>query len=475
MEVLPITGDASAPKLGGNGPVLDWAVKMHTFDANATLDKAASITPEQIDAIADQIACFHQNITIAPANSEYGSPEQVQAPVLQNTAQIRSLSLPPPSSDAPSSWLLDALIPVENWSRAEGLRLMPHFAERKSAGFIRECHGDLHLGNIAWIDNAPLIFDGIEFNPALRFIDVISEIAFLMMDLMHRGQSTMAWRVLNRYLEQTGDYAGLAALPYYLSYRAMVRAKVSAIRAYQEGGQGNDSLPDLSECLSYLRLAGTISVARTDARSGLNAPIMIMMHGVSGSGKSVIAQQLLEDIGAIRLRADVERKRLFNLNPLDSSRHIPGGIYTREAGGRTRDRLLALTSTLLREGFHVIVDATFLAIDWRSPFEEMATTQRVAWFLVSPDVPHAELRRRVESRAQSGQDASEATVEVLDAQLASFQALSRMEMRHTVQVPTGATPGATRASTLAALRALREVLCEASCEADSASQGKGLS
>jgi len=352
---------------------------------------------------------------------------------------------------------------------------MPHFAERKSAGFNRECHGDLHLGNIAWIDNAPLIFDGIEFNPALRFIDVISEIAFLMMDLMHCGQSTMAWRVLNRYLEQTGDYAGLAALPYYLSYRAMVRAKVAAIRSYQEGGQGNDSLPDLSECLSYLRLAGTVSVARTDARSGLNAPIMIMMHGVSGSGKSVIAQQLLEDIGAIRLRADVERKRLFNLNPLDSSRHIPGGIYTREAGGRTRDRLLALTSTLLREGFHVIVDATFLAIDWRSPFEEMATTQKVAWFLVSPDVPHAELRRRVESRAQSGQDASEATVEVLDAQLASFQALSKIETRHTVQVPTGATLGATRASTLAALLALREVLCEASCEADSASQGKGLS
>jgi len=178
---------------------------------------------------------------------------------------------------------------------------------------------------------------------------------------------------------------------------------------------------------------------------------LIMMHGVSGSGKSVIAQQLLEDLGAIRLRADVERKRLFNLSALDNSRHIPGGIYTREAGVHTRDRLLALANKLLREGFHVIVDATFLASDWRTPFEQMASAQKIAWFLVSPQVPHSELRQRVEARLSSGLDASEATVEVLEAQLASVQALSSEEMRNTLQVPMLAT----RPSILAALHTLQ--------------------
>jgi aminoglycoside phosphotransferase family enzyme/predicted kinase len=414
LETLPITGSLDHPTLGGSGPVLEWAVKMRAFPPDATLDREAIITPGQIDAIADRIARFHRQIEAAPADSHHGTPEQVQAPVRQNFLQLRELR--PPQA------LLAALAGQEDWARAEGLRLVPHFEARKQHGFIRECHGDLHLGNIAWVVDAPLIFDGIEFNPDLRFIDVISEIAFLVMDLNHRGEEALAWRVLNRYLEQSGDYEGLAALPYYMGYRAMVRAKVAAIRAHQAGG-------DYDESLNYIHLAQRLGSA--------SHPALILMHGVSGSGKTVISQHLLEGLGAIRLRADVERKRLHGLAPLDSSEAIPGGIYTREAGERTRNHLLFLAHRLLEEGFRVIVDATFLARDWREPFQAMATENKIPWCLVSPQVPNDILRQRVAQRRAHGKDASEADLSILDAQLANQTPLTLEEWPHTVAPETG--------------------------------------
>ncbi len=409
LEALPITGSEDHPEMGGTGPALEWAVRMRAFPKDATLDLEPRITAAQIDAIADRIAAFHRDIAQAPADSLHGSPEQVRAPIAQNFAQLRELQ--PPRD------MLALLADLETWATTEGTRLAGHFAARKAQGFIRECHGDLHLGNIAWVNEAPLIFDGIEFNPDLRFIDVISEMAFLAMDLHHRGEAALAWRGLNRYLEHTGDYAGLAALPYYMGYRALVRAKVAAIRARQSGG-------DFGECGVYLRLAARL------IRTG--SPALILMHGVSGSGKTVLSQQLLEGLGAIRLRSDVERKRLFGLAPLQDSQSIPGGIYTREAGEHTRDRLLTLARQLLGEGFRVIVDATFLARDWRQPFQALAEALHAPWVLVSPQVPEDVLRQRVSLRKAHGRDASEADLAVLEAQLAGQAPLEPEELRHSV-------------------------------------------
>ena len=409
LEALPITGSLDCPVLGGSGTPLEWAVKMHAFPQNSTLDLEIQVSAEQIDAIADRIAAFHQAIDAAPADSPHGSPEQVQSPIHQNFHQVRALQ--PPQA------MLTPLAELENWALAEGKRLTVHFAQRKAQGFIRECHGDLHLGNIAWVNEAPLIFDGIEFNTDLRFIDVISEVAFLVMDLHHRGEDALAWRALNRYLEHTGDYEGLAALPYYMAYRAMVRCKVAAIRARQAGG-------DFSESQGYLHLA-----KRLAHRPG---PALMLMHGVSGSGKTVISQQLLQGLGTIRLRSDVERKRLFGLRPLDDSQDIPGGIYTREAGERTRDRLLSLTRRLLGESFRVILDATFLARDWRQPFQALAGEMRVPWVLVSPQVSIDVLKQRVSQRKAHGRDASEADTAVLEAQLSTQEPLEPFEIRHTI-------------------------------------------
>ena len=432
IKAIPISGTTVHPVLDGEGPAQEWAVKMRAFPSHSTLDRAPDLAPHQFDAIADQVATFHQDIALAPIDSEHGSPHQVQLPILQNFQQIRDLN-PPPA-------LLDAMAPIEEWAQAEGARLVPFFAERKAAGYIRECHGDLHLGNIAWLkkdgDEVPLIFDGIEFNPDLRFIDVISEMAFLAMDLHHRGRSDLAWRTLNRYLELTGDYAGLAALPYYMTYRAMVRAKVAAIRARQSDG-------DFAESLTYLTLAAGFIRKQH--------PAMVLMHGVSGSGKTVLSQYLLEDLGAVRLRSDVERKRLYGLTPLADSRSVPGGIYTREAGQRTLEHLLALTRKLLTEGFRVIVDATFLAREWRDPFTAQARSMNVNWCWVDPQVPEAELRDRVSRRAAHGQDASEAGLEVLEAQLASQEPLGPEERQHWVAPMNDWSRGTLLQATLSAL------------------------
>ncbi len=200
------------------------------------------------------------------------------------TKKHRRLPASTPSTSGPS-----ASTPPE--SDALGLRLHD--------GFVRECHGDLHLGNIALVDDTVTVFDGIEFNEEMRWIDVMSEVAFTVMDLQDRRRSDLAFRFLNAYLETTGDYSGIGIFRFYLAYRAMVRAKVTAVRMRQL------DRPDMSlraEYRTYLDL--------TLGYTHRTHPAVIVMCGVSGSGKTTCSQALLESLGAIRLRSDVERKRL---------------------------------------------------------------------------------------------------------------------------------------------------------------------
>lgn len=415
LEVVPITGEETAARIGGTGPVLDWAVHMRAFPPDATLDRETGLTGSQIDAIADSVAHFHTVVDPAPADSPYGSPEMVIHPVRENFRQIRALV-----SDPAIIALLDRLEP---WSASQADRLREHFAARKADGWVRECHGDLHLGNIAWVAGKPLVFDCIEFNPALRFIDVTSEVAFLAMDLLSRGHADLAWRFLNRWLEHTGDYAGLSALRFYQVYRAMVRAKVGFIRA----AQGDAAAA--REALDHLRLGERLS------RSG--RPALLLMHGVSGSGKTQLSQQVLETLGAVRLRSDVERKRLFGLKPLEDSARIPGGIYTEAASRRTFERLAELTQLLLREGHVVILDATFLRQAHRQAMIRVAEAIGAPWRILSLRASEAVLTQRVRRRADARGDASEATVEVLRRQLKEQEPFDELEARHVLAFDGG--------------------------------------
>jgi aminoglycoside phosphotransferase family enzyme/predicted kinase len=415
LDVVPITGEAAAARIGGEGPVLDWAVRMRAFPAEATLDRAAQLTGAQIDAIADVVARFHAMIDAAPADSPYGSPEAVIYPVRENFRQIRDLG--------PDLEAVDLVDRIEAWSETQGARLADHFAARKAGGWVRECHGDLHLGNIAWVADKPLIFDCIEFNPGLRFIDIVSEVAFLSMDLVSRGRADLAWRFLNRWLEHTGDYAGLAALPFYQVYRAMVRAKVDFIRA----GQGDAAAGRAA--LDQLRLADRLSRPRR--------PALMLMHGVSGCGKTHLSQRVLETLGAIRVRSDVERKRLFGLRPIEDSARIPGGIYTEEASRRTFERMAELAAYLLQQGYLVILDATFLRQAHRQPMLRVAETAGVPWRILSLRAPEALLTERVQRRAEARGDASEATVEVLLQQLEAQEPFDPIEAQHVLDFDGG--------------------------------------
>lgn len=411
LDVVAIHGTPITAHIDGQGPILEYAVKMRAFPADATLDREACITAEQIDAIARRVAEFHAQAEVAPAESDYGDPDSVMRPVRDNFRQLRISGL--------SAVMLSRLDDLEAWSEAEASRLEGFFQGRKREGFIRECHGDLHLGNIAWVDGAALIFDCIEFNPRLRLIDVISETAFMVMDLLERGHPRLAWRYLNRYLEYSGDYAGLTAWRFYLVYRALVRAKVGLLRA------GQDDAKARAEALRYLDLAEQLSQP--------GKPRLWLMHGVSGSGKSWLAQELAETHGALCLRSDIERKRLYGLRPLDSSASIPGGIYTPEAGQRTFARLGELADALLGAGFRVIVDATFLKRSHRQPFIKLAQAHHAAWRIVSLKSDPQRLRQQLAERAARADDASEADVGVMTAQLAGMDSFTTRELPHVVE------------------------------------------
>lgn len=408
LEVVPITLDGSQPRLGGSGPVLDWAVHMRRFAATEQLDAmlaAGRLEPCHIDAAALCIAAFHAGLAGIGGDSPLGSAEAIHAPARQNFVQVRA-GLSEPAD-------LARLAQLEAWSEAEFARLEDVFAQRRADGFVRECHGDLHLGNLAWHEGAVLPFDCIEFNENLRWVDVQSEIAFLAMDLHDRHRPDLAWRFLNAYLEHSGDYAGLALFRYYQVYRALVRAKVAIL-----GG-------NLAGCREYLDLAHTFIAPPT--------PLLAITHGLSGSGKSTLAGQLGEELGAIRLRSDVERKRLAGLAARQSSGSpLGGGIYSGDWHRRTYRHLEELAQTIVSAGYRVIVDAAFLKQAERENFMALAESWGATGLILDIQAPAELLRERIEARRQAGSDASEATLAVLEKQLEDDEPLSEKEQSRAV-------------------------------------------
>jgi aminoglycoside phosphotransferase family enzyme/predicted kinase len=400
LAVVPIAGGRSAPRVNGSGEPFEYAVKMRQFPPEATLDvlqARGGLGAPHVEAIAATLAGFHlRDCARAGADAPWGGPEQVWQPVAQNFLQIA-----PRLEDPDDRRRLDDL---ERWSRAEHESLAPLMAARKRDGFVRECHGDLHLGNLAWVDGRLLVFDCIEFNPALRWIDIQSEIAFCYMDLLQHGRADLAWLLLNVWLERTGDYAGLALLRYYAVYRALVRAKVAVLRAGQTAGEEH------ARALADARVTLMLATALTRPQ-----PVRLdITHGLSGSGKTTVTRTLMQAPGAIRLRSDVERKRLAGLAPLAHSRSGVGwGLYAADATRRTYETLAALAAGLLDAGWPVIVDATFIARWQRDLLRQTARTRGVAFRILDFDVPVATLRARILRRSRDGGDASEADLAVL--------------------------------------------------------------
>jgi predicted kinase len=372
---------------------------------------AGLLSAAQVERLARNIAQFHLAAPVADAASPYGTPQAIEAATSAVVASIASQGDP---AD---------LAPVRRWLDAQAPLLRPVWMERRALGRVREGHGDLHLANATVLDGEVVAFDCIEFDPGLRWIDVMNDVAFMVMDLLAHERRDLAFRFLDTWLESTGDHRGLTVLRHYLVGRALVRALVARLRPPPARGQA-DATPD------YLSLARRIADAPADAR-------LLITHGVAGSGKSWVTQRLLEHVGAVRLRSDVERKRLHGLAPLErSAPFVPGGIYGEDATRRTYDTLLERAAWALRAGWPTLVDATFLRRAERERFARLAADLDVPFAVLHCHAPAATLHERILARAHGQRDASEADEAVLAQQQRSPDPLTDEERRRTLDVDT---------------------------------------
>jgi len=408
--------------------LLEYAVKMRQFATADRMDKVTArgdLTTEQIDQLAQIVAEFHEHIPIAASDSPFGTLEVIRQRNMQNFEQVLH------NTDDPE--ISSICTQLRDWSESALEKRQDLIAQRKEEGAVRECHGDMHMANIVMLEGKPVIYDCLEFSEDLRWIDTISEIAFLYMDLDFHHEHKLALRFLNQYMSRRGDYSGLGLLCIYLVYRAMVRAKVNSIEAKQQEANPEIAADSLAKTKSYLALARNYI-------ESFASPALIILHGLSGSGKSWLAEQLLESYGAIHIRSDVERKRILGFTAQANTKSAIGrDAYSPDMTAQTYQRLLELANMILQAGPAVIVDATFLKKIQRDQFQQLAHSLAVPFVILDLQASVETLQSRILQRETVGKDASEATLQVLEYQLKSDEAITHGEMPYTICINTEET------------------------------------
>lgn len=423
IETIPITGTPSHPALSGTGDVIEYAVKMHQFSQDALLSnmvKADTLTKEIINSLAEQTAVFHLDAAVCSPHRAFGLPSEVFQPIQDNFSTLKTLP-------ATLSYR-DMVKHIELWSIQQYHNLHTLLTERKKHGFIRSCHGDFHLGNMVFLEGKPVLFDCIEFNEHFRWTDVMNDVAFLAMDLDHYQRPWLSHLFVNKYLEHTGDYNGAPLLRFYQSYRAMVRAKVSALQLHQLSNEDAKSKTLQQDLKNYVSLAELYSQAH---ERGLT-----LTFGLSGSGKTLYTEHLLMQTGAIRLRSDVIRKQMQGLSPKEPTpENKKQVLYSVDATEKLYFRLQELAKELLQAGLSVIVDATFLCHWQRQLFFDLANEMNVPINIFSFDAPLDVLKQRVLQRQSQEKDASDADLNILDLQLITREPLTEYEKTVTTIIP----------------------------------------
>jgi aminoglycoside phosphotransferase family enzyme/predicted kinase len=421
LDVVPITGTPEQPRMDGAGEAIEYAVKMTQFPAGLTLSELAEckrLTSGEIDQITGIVADFHETIAKADEASPYGTSECIRHWFVENFDHIGPLL-----TDGKLKQQLEA---IQVWGDLEYDRKTAFMQSRKQQGYVRECHGDLHLSNMTLINGKVTLFDCIEFNPKLRWIDVISEVAFVVIDLLYFGYDHQAFRLLNHYLQHTGDYRGVALLRYYLVYRAMICAKVSLLRQVQ---QATDAVGNQAP-LKYINFANLAERFTKPEPARL-----IITHGYSGSGKSTIADRLAEKTGALQIRSDIERKRLFGYRAqAHTGSGLDSGLYTQESSLKTYRHLADCANIVIEAGFSVIIDAAFLKAAQRDLFRKLADENGASFLIVDFQASDKELSKRIRQRRN---DASEATIAVLQHQQQTAQPLSFDEQKFVITIDAG--------------------------------------
>jgi uncharacterized protein len=481
VGVLPILGTPQQPRWGSllgkaaTGSAvesavqpLEFAVQMRRFDEAARLDHVCArgaLTPEHLNLLARRMAAFQARAAVAGPGQPWGHAAAAMRWPRDNFSTLRAALREPADAEQVRA--------LSDWTEQRYSAIEPLLSRRRQKERVREGHGDLHLGNLVLLHADPahsatdevMPFDAIEFNDGLRWIDVANDMAFLWMDLLHHGCPGLANVWLSAWLDASGDVSAPTVWSFFASYRAGVRAKVAAIRWGQLGGVGSPapatapataltSAPAtthtpadrptaeadacLAEARRYLALAQRIAQPP--------APQLVIAHGLSGSGKTWVSGRWLaaESTGrAIRLRSDVERKRLHGLSALaPSGSGLNNGLYSPQAHSDTYGSLLARARRLLAEGWTVLVDAAFLRAAERAAFAALAAEQRVPFHILACEAPLDVLRQRITERQASGLDASEATLAVLEQQLGWLEPLAEAERAHVLRAanPTHQLP-----------------------------------
>jgi aminoglycoside phosphotransferase family enzyme/predicted kinase len=401
-RVLPIVRTPGGVlALGGEGTPVDWVVEMTRFDQEALFDALAAagrLDLSLMAPLAEEIAAVHEGCEPRPA---LGGEAGIRRVIEGNAAGLRVFG-----ADTLASAAGEALTgSARQWLR----RSAPLLESRRLSGAVRQCHGDLHLGNIVLLDGRPTLFDAIEFNDDLACVDVMYDLAFLLMDLWHRGLNSHANAVLNSYLAVTQDIDALAALPLFLSCRAAIRAKTSATAAaLQSSLEGQRQMRVRAR--EYLDLATRVLTTPAAA--------IVAIGGLSGSGKSTVARTLAPSIGAVPgavvLRSDEIRKRLWGASPLT---RLGPAAYTPEMSARVYEALTAAATAITRTGHTVIVDAVFARSEDRLALERAARAAAIPFAAVWLEASEGVLIERVALREL---DVSDADVGVVRMQWAQW-------------------------------------------------------
>jgi aminoglycoside phosphotransferase family enzyme/predicted kinase len=441
VDVVPVGGTRAMPRVGDTStePV-EFALRMVQFDPRFELSQllaADAVEAREIAALGVALARAQEAAPRSGAQDPFGEPANVHRVTLDNFAELGQVL----HDDAAQH--LVAELRAEVNTRFEASRAL--MATRRAGGCVRECHGDLHCRNVVRWRETLLPFDGLEFDPALRFIDVASDVAFLAMDLAVRARPDLRRSFLNAWAETSGDFGAAELLPYYETYRALVRAKVAALRIATTADAATGAH---DEALGYLRWARSCSVQAK--------PLLVLMSGLSGSGKTWLAGQLAPQLDAFHVRSDIERKRLAGLGPLQSSASPPdAGIYTLQYNELTYARLLQCATHCVRGNASVIVDAANLRRAERTMFADLAKSLQVPIAIVHCTAPLAELKERVAQRRQANADASEATPDLLDRQPAYWEAFEPGEIPSVIEAHTGGPHPFEAGQLLHALQAVR--------------------
>jgi hypothetical protein len=428
VDIVPIGRTDQGLRVGGTANVIEYAVRMVEFDRAQELSallEGRTVYAGEIGELAHTLAAFHAAAPVAPAESPFGGYESIFSGVTENLSALTSRADLATGGQPPrwlSKWLSDA------FEKARG-----RIQARKADGFIRECHGDLHARNIVRWRARLVPFDCLEFNPAMRWIDVACEIAFLYMDLRGYGREDLAYVFLSEYLQASGDYPALGVLRIYAAHLALVRAKVDVIQA---GSAHGPAAAAARERIGH-RLALAAAIA------GKPDPALVIMSGVSGSGKSWLSERMVPAFRAVRIRSDVERKRLAGVETLArTASETGGGIYTGGLTALTYDRIFASAEEGILAGYSVIVDATFLQSRQRERFLDLARRAHCRAVVVRCTAPPGILQARIAVRDAAGRDPSEADAAVLARQLQAVEDLTPREAAHAVAIDTGSLASA---------------------------------